>query len=162
MASWNFTIPDWRRARQLSWPERWLLVQALVLLPLTAAGVRCLGLRRWQSLLVPDSSHGDEACPGPVAEASARQALVTARLVGIAGRRGLWQGNCLQRSLVLWCLLVRQGIPAQLRIGVRIEEGRLAAHAWVACGGVVLNDREDALERFVPFERPILPPQEVS
>lgn len=83
-------------------------------------------------------------------------------MVAAAGRRGLWHGNCLERSIVLSSLLSRRGIPAHLHIGVRLESGSLAAHAWVASCGVVLNDREDELRRFVAFDRSVVPPQEVS
>ena len=40
--------------------------------------------------------------------------------------------TCLRRSLVLWELLEREGIPSEIQLGVqRSPEGKIAAHAWV-------------------------------
>jgi hypothetical protein len=149
MGSWNFTPPERPRAGRPSWAERWTFLQALVLLPLTALGLRWLGLRRWQALLL-----GRRPAGGPSDHALAER---TARLVAAAGRLGLWRGSYLERSLVLCCLLSRRGLPAELRIGVRVEAGRLAAHAWVEAGGLVVNDHQGERRCFVPFDRPITP-----
>lgn len=59
--------------------------------------------------------------------------------------------TCLVRSLVLQALLRRGGIASDLRIGVRLDEGRLDAHAWIEAGGVPLNDAPDVAERYGPF-----------
>lgn len=96
--------------------------------------------------------------------------LESARRLGwgveVAARRGPWPANCLQRSLVLWFLLRRRGLPAELRIGVRRTPdtgtgGPLLFHAWVEQDGVVLNDAPDMRERFATFDRAILPPRVV-
>jgi hypothetical protein len=184
MACWNCILPDWRRIRQLSWGERSTLFQALALLPLTALAIRWIGMGRWQSLLVrclparhkpeaqakelpPTPSLALQACddrcalrvdtPGsPAARTLLDLARQTSRMVATASRRGLWQGNCLEHSLVLWWLLSRRGISCELRVGVRFEAGSLSAHAWVVCAGAVLNDHEENIQRYVPFDRPIL------
>jgi len=44
-----------------------------------------------------------------------------------------------------------QGVPAELRIGVRTQEG-FSAHAWVEVGGQPVNDAPDVAERFAPFD----------
>jgi hypothetical protein len=162
MACWNVIPADWQRAWQLTRQERWIFLRALVMLPLTAVAIRCLGLRRWQRFLLRclGRTAGDRAAV-VMTEALHEQARQTARLVAAARRRGFWRGNCLQHSVVLWYSLVGRGLPGELRIGVRFETGQLAAHAWVSCGGVVLNERDEELRSFAAFDRPILPPREV-
>jgi hypothetical protein len=49
-----------------------------------------------------------------------------------AGRTWFGDAGCLAQALVGELLLVRRGVPAQLRIGVRRDgAGALLAHAWV-------------------------------
>jgi len=63
-------------------------------------------------------------------------------MVLAAARRSLVGVSCLERSLVLWWLLGRQGIASQLRIGVRTDNQKFAAHAWVECQGLALGEPE--------------------
>jgi len=76
-----------------------------------------------------------------------------AHLVGIAGRHHLRPMTCLPRSLVLQALLHRQGIEADLRIGVRREAGELRAHAWVEQAGSPVGEPADVELRFQPLGR---------
>jgi hypothetical protein len=136
---------------------------ALLLLPLAALAVRRFGLGRVQRRLMSWTSRRRcDVTGGPALEAGRRLGWV----VQTAARRGPWPANCLQRSLVLWFLLRRRGLPGELRIGVRRAPGAemdapLAFHAWVEQGGVVLNDRADIRERFATFDREIVPPRVV-
>lgn len=74
-----------------------------------------------------------------------------ARLVAIAGRHHLLPMTCLPRSLALQALLRRQGIEAELRIGVRREAGELRAHAWVEQAGAPVGEPADVELRFQPL-----------
>jgi hypothetical protein len=76
-----------------------------------------------------------------------------AQIVGSAERWSLLRPTCLTRSLTLGRLLRRQGLAANLRLGVAMPNGRFAAHAWVEHGGVVLNDTQDVARRYAPLER---------
>ena len=145
-----------RKLQQLSWSERWLLLQAFLALPLVALGVRGFGLRPIHAIL---------ANPHPLEptldEDTGRllllRACAIARILKIAARHGLWRPKCLTQSLVLWWFLRRQKIDGDLRIGVQPKGGRLEAHAWVTFQGVVLNDADDVHQRFAPFAKPIIP-----
>jgi hypothetical protein len=44
-----------------------------------------------------------------------------------------------------------------LRIGVRLSEGKLDAHAWVEHTGIPINDRPDVSTDFAPFAEPVSP-----
>jgi hypothetical protein len=148
-------VAKWRRVWQLSWAERWLLAQALALLPLTALALWAVGFRRWQAAagrLAPVRSS-----PGKDQAALTSVGRATARVVDAAARNGPYRASCLPRSLTLWWLLRRRGIDAVLRIGVRKEAEQFQAHAWVEYRGAVLNDGRDVSEHFAAFDRPILP-----
>lgn len=49
---------------------------------------------------------------------------------------GPWRKTCLKRACVLYYLLRRAGRPAELRIGVRRDHAKLAAHAWLTRNGL--------------------------
>jgi len=59
---------------------------------------------------------------------------------------------CLARALALWGLMTRTGLSARVRVGVRVCDGRVQAHAWVESGGVVVGDRQDVASLFAPLE----------
>jgi hypothetical protein len=82
--------------------------------------------------------------PGERAETAER----IARLVAIAAHRGPYRATCLRQSLSLCWLLLRRGIPAEIRIGVRKEGGELQAHAWVEYPGSTLGQEAT---RYAPF-----------
>lgn len=61
-----------------------------------------------------------------------------ARLV--EGISAICRMRCLRQSLILFGMLRRRSIPAELRIGVRRVGDHLNAHAWVEYDGQVLLD----------------------
>ena len=122
-----------------------MLAQAFLALPLVALGLRCWGFRRLQARL---NQRVARAPHSSVLVAELDQARATARLVQAAARYGLFRPTCLPQSLVLWWLLRRQGLAADLRIGVKPEPNRLEAHAWVEFQGQALNDGADVARRF--------------
>jgi len=147
---------SWGKFQRLSWRERRLLAQALLLLPLCSLALWRSGFRRWQSALArlapvdkPSSANHDETL--------LRRAQITARMVRAAAMHGFYHASCLPQSLVLWWLLRRQGIGSYLCIGARKNAARLDAHAWVEFAGVALNDSDDVRQRFTPFEYNIAP-----
>jgi hypothetical protein len=137
---------------QLPSSDRRLLLQALPLIPLVAISLKVLGFQRTQSLLTRLAPKS--IAPSPDVDLFP-QVRTTARMVRIAVRYNSPWNNCLKQSLVLWWLLRRQGIDSELRIGVKQEQGKLEAHAWVEYDGKVLNDSPDVRSRFTMFDRPI-------
>lgn len=146
MAFWRSARRKQRRFAECSPQERWLLLQAAVLLPAAAVARRVANFKRLQTLiarlmpLMPAAS----GTPQTVLELAQR----SARMVQIAAQHGLVRANCLEQSLVLWGLLRRQGIDGQIVIGARKIDGQFEAHAWVELQGTVLNDTADVGERF--------------
>ncbi len=106
-----------------------MLARLVFLLPAVGASLRLLGFKRTRDLL--------ERFAPPLAQkrldeiALFENANGIARLVAIAANHGPYRATCLRQSLALWWLLRRRGIPAELRIGVRKDDGDLKAHAWV-------------------------------
>ena len=77
---------------------------------------------------------------------------MTVHMVNAADRLGLVHPSCLAKSLTLWWLLGRQGIPSQLRIGIRKDAEKFEAHAWVDCDGTALNEPDEHHQHYVAFD----------
>jgi hypothetical protein len=141
----------------LSSQERLLFLQGVVLLPLTALGLCCLGLNRWGTGLnglarwSRDKAQGSKRLALHIDE----QVMRTQQILQLATRHGLYAGNCLSRSLTLWWLLRRQGIESDLRIGVRRVAGCFGAHAWVEYQGSPVNESRAVYQHYAVFTRAI-------
>lgn len=148
-------IERYKRFQRLSALERSIVLEAGGALLATCLGLRLVGFRRWERVLgvfVPSANTTALALDGSHQEF----AFVIARMEAAAARNILFSPNCLERSLVLWWLLRRRGIAADLRIGARKDSDRFEAHAWVEFDSQVLNDANAEHRHFVPFEKPML------
>jgi aryl-alcohol dehydrogenase-like predicted oxidoreductase len=74
------------------------------------------------------------------------------RMVNAAARYGGHRPTCLEKSLALWWLLRQQGTVSSVRIGARKVDGKLEAHAWVECEGVVLNEPREEHRHYATFD----------
>ncbi len=135
--------------RKFSFHERYLLIQALILLPLIHLSLNVWGFKRTYSIL---GNIGNwESGIGKDENSISEQILTTASMVKIAAKYYKW-ATCLRKSLALWFLLRRQGIPTELQIGTRFEKEEFQAHAWVEYQGFVVGDRQFVKQHFVNFE----------
>ena len=119
-----------------------MLAQAQALLLLTLVGVYLCGVSRWQSVLAKLAKVGKVRSSETDAEELSKRTSEIALMVNVAAHHGVFRAHCLQRSLVLWCLLERSGIGSEIRYGARKENGQVQAHAWVEFKGVALQDDE--------------------
>lgn len=140
-------MDSWRRFWRLSRQERSWFLRAAVWLPLSALGVRWMGLRRWMSFLEQVSAPGSVPLPATPPEA-------IARMVAAAARRSPILVKCLPRSVVLSWFLRSRGLAAELRFGGRKEGDQLEAHAWVELDGSTFDVSDSSPAGFVPFDRP--------
>jgi hypothetical protein len=152
----------WERLRRFSALERpaqELFLRAVVLLPLVALYLRWRGFRATQAAL---QRFLPKANPETDAVLASKIAAVTAHMVNAVDRYGLIHPSCLAKSLTLWWLLGRQGIPSQLRIGIRKENETFEAHAWVECDGAALNEPDEHHHHYSAFDRAFSapPPEE--
>lgn len=146
-----------RRFSALERPARVLFLRASVLLPLISISLRWRGFCKTkasleQFLSAPFGSQNPDA---------QGRAALTARMVRAAGHYGIGHPNCLKVSLALWWLLARQGIASDLRVGVRKDEEKFEAHAWVEFRGAALNEPEMTHQHFAVFDAALasLPPE---
>jgi hypothetical protein len=142
----------WERFRRFSALERQVqkvFLRALVLLPMITWSLKWRGFRATQASLTLALSNARLEFGTAAVNTNAS---ATARMVEAADRHGLVHPSCLVKSLTLWWLLARQGIPSQLRIGVRKEVERFEAHAWVDCDGTPLNEPDEHHQHYVAFD----------
>lgn len=141
----------------LSPHDRLLFLQGIVLLPLTALGLCCLGLNCWWTGLngLARWSRDNAQVSNRLALPMGEQVMRTQQMLQLATRHGPYAGNCLSRSLTLWWLLRRQGIESDLRIGVRSVAGCFGAHAWVEYQGSPVNESPAVYQHYAVFNRAI-------
>ncbi|HSH43988.1 MAG TPA: lasso peptide biosynthesis B2 protein [Arenicellales bacterium] len=127
---------------QLPNSDRAALLKAAPILLGTVAGLHLLGLKRTLWLLdrIPLSRRPSDGATGLVAREH-RAVERVSRATGL--------GTCLSRSLALYPWLRRQGIDAQLRIGVHKDGHGLTAHAWLESGGEAIGGQ--ASGQYQPF-----------
>jgi hypothetical protein len=93
--------------------------------------------------LVSRAPLDDAPPPESVQPVTDARPLQLALAVGRAAERGIFRPLCLVRAVALKRLLDRHGyMGGTVRIGVRMSNGRFAAHAWVAYGSQILGDQE--------------------
>jgi len=121
--------------------QKWLVLQAAAILPITYAGLELFG---FQNLLtfIQNFTHVPHRLPSPD-ELRADTTLFTAVV-----RRCPLPMKCLGRSVALCWLLRLRHVDATVHIGVRKNQHDLDAHAWVQCGDFVINEAEDVTERY--------------
>jgi hypothetical protein len=140
-----------KKLRSLSRVERRVLAQAAFWLPTTSVLLRILGFKRTLAYFERGmSAVADQS----IASEEIETARNVVRLINVAATHGLFRARCLQKSLVLVKFLNAQGMPSELKLGARMQGEEFGAHAWVECGGVVINDGEDVECRYPAFRSP--------
>ena len=149
-------LKNLRRFRILDPPARNLFLRALMTLPVVSLSLKLRGFTKTRAALqrvLPASN-------SPLDSDFVRvRAALAARMVNSADRHGPVHPTCLTKSLTLWWLLARQGIASDLRIGVRREQGKLEAHAWVERDGIALNEAEEGHRHYAAFDAAFTPVQ---
>ena len=146
-------MSKWQRFRKLPALERGVLLRSLLLLPLTAAALRTIGFRRWKLFLTKFSGHMNSKAA--VTCEALRSARRSAKMVAAAAKEGIVHGECLEQSIVLWWLLLRMHMPAELCIGARQSEKGFEAHAWVEIHGSIVNDTESVIGNYAAFTKDV-------
>jgi hypothetical protein len=151
MVSSRSAIDSWRRIRELRSDAWWVLLPALILLPMTALILRLVGFRRVYGTL-------DRVLPRPVADSlegrcTTERALSLEHTVRAVARRAPFDPGCLATSVCLWTILRSEGIAAELQLGVRRSDLSIEAHAWVSCRGRRLEPWPESWAAFPPLPR---------
>ena len=118
---------------------QWYLVAARLRRRWTTPG-------RFMHVAALDNETRDAAAPDPATRAlGERLALAVER----AAEHGPVRATCLERAVALDRLLRRHGVErGRIRVGVRWEDGRFLAHAWVELGDLILADTPDRVHAF--------------
>ena len=140
----NFYNPRLAQFRNLTAMQKRTLLSAWLWLPLFWLGLRALGLSRFQACLLKTPARSAPPLALPVIQA-------LGEATNIAARHSLFPATCLTRSLLLEWLLRRLNVISELRIGVRLTQGMLDAHAWVECEGAPVNDQPDVSAQYASF-----------
>jgi hypothetical protein len=122
----------------LSWVDRWLLLEVLILLGLARLALRTVPFRRLAQRLGPlQAETPADVSPGDLAQAR-RIALAVARVSPYTP----WVSNCFPQALAAKYWLQRRGIASTLYLGVALTRdiagaatpNGMEAHAWLRCG----------------------------
>ena len=126
---------------RLSWADRFVLLQAALLLGVVTLGLRVTSFRTLQRLL--DRRAGIRPRRAETDEVVRDKVVWAVRV----GSRFIPGATCLPQTLAVQALLRRRGYTAatRIRIGVaKRDKGELAAHAWVENHEqIVIYDPED-------------------
>lgn len=133
------------RLLALSWRERWLFAQSLLLLPMAAIALRVVPFghvrrfidRSGSASLVIDRSKADRI----------------AHMVAAASVYSPYRATCLPQSLVLMLLLHRNGLAGDLQFGVATTPRTLPAHCWVEVNGEPLIDSTAVYQQFATLKK---------
>ena len=158
-------IMAWRRYRALPKADRLLLREAFSLLTLVRLGLVILPFNAVRRMLHGYATeHGDLPEVRAETERRAVERNVPARVawaMGALSRRSPGPTTCLALALVADTLLRRRGERSALRIGVKKRgaevPGRLAAHAWVECGDLIVVGRLEDLAEYSIMAAPEVP-----
>lgn len=113
---------------------------SLLLLPMVAALLRLRGLAGARAAVQRLGRRGERGYPALAPREMARL---------VDGVALILNSGCLPRSLVLWHLLHRSGVAAEIHFGVNVpRKGELSAHAWVEVDGRPVNDSADVDRRY--------------
>lgn len=126
--------------------ERWLVIQALGMVAIVRVALWVAPfqtVRRMMTRLSRGHRRGVNA-----SDRSRDRITWSVRAVS----RFVPHATCLTQSLAAQTMLQRAGYPADLRIGVALEDKNLHAHAWVESQGVILIGGAN-LDQFTPLAK---------
>ena len=133
-----------RRFFDLQRGDRWLVVEAFILIAIVTAGLRTMSFVSLRRLL--DGAKG-------LRSQSPHSAARISWAVDAAARR-LPGRTCLKDSLAADVMLCRRGYQSELRLGVKKAHDRLVplqAHAWVESNGAIVAGQLDTLHEYQPL-----------
>jgi len=143
-------IKKFSRLRALSWPERQVVLEAMLLLPLFWGALWVIGFSRLHAWVARRPLAGSDPRAGIAPD-------TIGALIRGAGNHIPFRSTCLTRSLLLVWLLRRRGVRSELRIGVRQIDGGIDSHAWVELDGRPVNEARGVRQRFAVFDQTLSP-----
>jgi hypothetical protein len=146
-------VRRWRTFSSMDRVRKRLLIEALILQPAISCGFKLIGVTRTQSCLRRwASTQTQQELFRLQPKRGITLALWAQRL---AKRKRGGEGTCLIRSLALWATLLRRGVETQLRVGLRSNEGKVEAHAWLEFAGEPINESVGVVRTYQAYPRPM-------
>ena len=128
--------------------DRWGLIQTWWLLLGIDLALRALPFRRVQAWIMP--SHPSRLITD--SGQATHEIHQAEEILDCAARHHLYPMTCLRRSLALQWLLSKRGILTELRFGVRRDNGKLQAHAWLEYQCQVIGETSLPEEQYARLE----------
>jgi hypothetical protein len=117
-----------RRITHLSPEDRRLAIESAFELARASLEIRLRSSRVLDLLASANGTGNREAGPRPIDDA-----IRVGQIVDRMANQLPWHPSCLRRSLAVWRMLSRRGIPSQIHLGVSDPQS-LEAHSWVTVG----------------------------
>lgn len=140
--------PAWRllRAVRLVKEDRWLLLEAWLLVVAVRLGLSLLPVGRVRRMLARlGAGDGAESLEGAGLSQRVARAVRLARRLAPATR-------CLAMALAAQAMLARRGLRARLRVGVARDpkDAEIRGHAWLEHDSRIVLGGAEAASRFEP------------
>ena len=116
--------------------QKKLFLQAYFLLGVMRAAILTVSFKRLSKSL---QHHPEEAPHKPLDTAQLEQAKTIGRAVVTAARYTPWDSNCLAQVLTAQRMLEQKHIAGMFFLGVKKDEQKLGAHAWLQVDGQILT-----------------------
>ena len=168
-------IRRWRQFFALEQGDRWLAIEAALLLTIVQVGLRTVPFgmlrlmlaraKRLRARYQRDGSRSARAagaaasvtafCRAPFTSARSASMSSTSRPTAAASVVPL--RNCLRDALAADVMLARRGFQPTLRFGIRKPDGNrltLDAHAWLECDGSIVAGRLESLDEYLVLSNP--------
>lgn len=123
---------------------KWLFIRAIIMLPFCQLATRIFRLRYLQSLFqlhtLSSVSLSEQTTPS---SQTVENSLLIQRVISRSSQLLRDNPRCLARALTGRYLLKSLGETPVLSLGAHIKGEKMAAHAWLECGGKVVTGREE-------------------
>ena len=140
-----------KQIRSLSYPNKWLLLQGLFLSCLLRLSFKLINFKKTIAILSRFKRKG-----------AALQVESTGHDVGLYRHLIILSYsftpviNCLSISTAYWWLMKKNGIVTDLKFGMRTEQEKLLAHAWLEYEGKSLTADVQVEKKYTVFKGSIL------
>ncbi|MEY2400404.1 MAG: hypothetical protein QOJ08_515 [Ilumatobacteraceae bacterium] len=135
-----------QRIRSLNAAQWRVVAISVVMLAPIQLMLKSRGLKRTAAILAARSDR-------PLGVADRGTATSMAEAVSLVAGRKVVGALCLGRSLLLWYLLRRRGMDAELVVGAKSPvDDQWMAHAWVELDSRPVNDIADVREQYLSFD----------
>ena len=135
-----------RTFMQLGLRQQGIVLHAWCLFVIWQVKITYLPYRIWQSALYKHTEFQDER------DAHLR-AIKICNLIEKAARHHVVKINCLRRCMVQKQILHTHKINSQLSIGVKKDQGKIAAHCWLVVNNHIINDSNEETSQYVELQR---------